>query len=95
MVFQYTPAPSLQNANTTYPLQLTEAAWRAQLAKWYADVDMIEAKCLGGIDSEYVNVPDGLYWIGSSQGSFNPGSQSQVSANELTSATEGGADPSA
>jgi hypothetical protein len=85
--FWFNPTSGTQAG--TGPFNYTEAQWRTGLAKYFADVDSIEATQVANPDVDWVTTPDGDYWYGNGPGTFAPPSVNTASAADTTTSKEG------
>jgi hypothetical protein len=75
--------------NSVGPVTMTEAQWRQALAKYFLDVDSIEANQVANPDVNWVRTPDGDYWYGNGPGTFQPPASNAASAAETPTSKEG------
>ncbi len=86
--FWFNPSPTSPSVQQGAQA-LTEAQWRAGLAKYFQDVDAIETKQNGFPDTDWVDTPDGQFWIGNGPGTFAPPGAGVASAAATTTSAEG------
>lgn len=54
--------PSASQPNSGVPVLLTEAQWRARIAAWVDQVDVLEANLVANVGVNWFRAPDGDYW---------------------------------
>lgn len=86
--FFYNPAPTQPNAGVA--VALTEAQWRAQIARWVDQIDVLEAQLTANIGVQWFRAPDGDYWVDVNVAfppAFTPTSSDAASPNMLSTDT--------